>query len=56
MSRIAMARLCPIGLAAIFVGLLAAPLICAEFAFAQDPPPVRIRGTIERVDGATYVV
>jgi hypothetical protein len=36
-----------IGLAAI----LAAPL-----AQAQDSPPVRVRGTIERVDGATYVV
>ena len=36
-----------IGLAAI----LAAPL-----AQAQDLPPVRVRGTIERVDGAIYVV
>jgi hypothetical protein len=25
-------------------------------AWAQEPPPVRIRGTIERVDGSTYVV
>jgi hypothetical protein len=45
-----------IGLAAIFFGLLAAPLICAQFAWAQDPPPVRVRGTIERVDGSTYVI
>jgi hypothetical protein len=36
-----------IGLAAI----LAAPL-----AQAQDSPPIRVRGTIERVDGAIYVV
>jgi hypothetical protein len=36
-----------IGLAAI----LAAPL-----AQAQDSPPIRVRGTIERVDGTTYVV
>jgi hypothetical protein len=28
----------------------------AQFASAQEPPPVRIRGTIERLDGATYVV
>jgi hypothetical protein len=35
---------------------LVAPLLWAEPAFAQDPPPVRIRGTIERIDGATYVV
>lgn len=50
--RTASARSLGIGLAAI----LAAPLICAQFAWAQDPPPVRVRGTIERVDGATYVV
>lgn len=47
MFRTALARLFGIGLAT----LLAAPL-----AQAQDPPPVRIRGTIERVDGATAVV
>ena len=33
-----------------------APLVCAQIASAQEPPPVRIRGTIERVDGAIYVV
>jgi hypothetical protein len=36
-----------IGLAAI----LAAPL-----AWAQESPPVRVRGTIERIDGSIYVV
>jgi hypothetical protein len=36
-----------IGLAA----MLAAPL-----AWAQDSPPVRVRGTIERIDGAIYLV
>jgi Domain of unknown function (DUF5666) len=25
-------------------------------AWAQDPPPVRVRGTIERIDGSIYVV
>jgi hypothetical protein len=43
-------------LAAIFLSLLAAPLICAQTARAQDAPPVRVRGTIERVDGTTCVV
>jgi hypothetical protein len=52
MFRTALARSLGINLAAI----LAAPLICAQFAWAQDPPPVRIRGTIERLDGATYMV
>jgi len=33
------------------VATLAAPL-----AFAQDAPPVRVRGTIERIDGTIYVV
>lgn len=47
MFRTALARLFGIGLATV----LAAPL-----AQAQDSPPVRIRGTIERADGATYVV
>jgi hypothetical protein len=50
--RTAFARSLGIGLAA----LLAAPLVCAQIAWAQDPPPVRIRGTIERVDGTTCVV
>jgi len=35
---------------------LAATLVCAQIAWAQDPPPVRVRGTIERVDGTTCVV
>jgi hypothetical protein len=39
-----------------FAALLAAPLVCVQTARAQEPPPVRIRGTIERVDGAIYVV
>jgi hypothetical protein len=54
--RAAFARSLGIGVTAIFVGFLAAPLVCAQFAWAQDPPPVRIRGTIERVDGTICVV
>jgi len=50
--RTALARSLGIGLAA----LLAAPLVCAQFAWAQEPPPVRIRGTIERIEGATCLV
>ena len=50
--RTALARSLGIALAA----PLAAPLVCAQRAWAQDSPPVRIRGTIERVDGATSVV
>ena len=50
--RTALARSLGIALAA----TLAALLVCAQRAWAQDPPPVRIRGTIERVDGATSVV
>jgi Domain of unknown function (DUF5666) len=52
MVRTALARGLTFGIAA----LLATPLVCAQIARAQDPPPVRIRGTIERVDGAVYVV
>ena len=52
MFRAVFARSLGIGLAAI----LAAPFVCAQIARAQDPPPVRIRGTIERVDGTTVVV
>jgi Domain of unknown function (DUF5666) len=52
MFRTALAR----GLAFAIAALLSAPLICAQLARAQEPPPVRIRGTIERVDGAIYVV
>jgi len=49
--RTALARSLAIALAA----TLAEPLVCAQRAWAQDPPPVRIRDTIERVDGATSV-
>jgi hypothetical protein len=52
MFRTVRARSLGIGLAAILV----APLVCAQIAWAQDPPPVRVRGTIERVDGTTCVV
>ena len=34
-----------------FAAILAAPL-----AWAQEPPPVRVRGTIERVEGPSYVI
>ena len=34
-----------------FAAILAAPL-----AWAQEPPPVRVRGTIERVEGPVYVI
>jgi hypothetical protein len=37
-------------------GVLAAPPVFAQNAFAQDSPPVRVRGTIERIDGPIYVV
>jgi len=33
-----------------------AVLLGAPASLAQDSPPVRVRGTIERVDGAIYVV
>jgi hypothetical protein len=33
-----------------------AAILSAPMAWAQDAPPVRIRGTIERVDGPIYVV
>jgi hypothetical protein len=54
--RTTLARSLGIGLVASLFGLLAAPLVCAQSAWAQDAPPVRVRGTIERVDGSTYVV
>src|ERR1700730_10124549 len=44
--------LATVGLAAI----LATPVAWVEAAAAQDAPPVRVRGTIERLDGAMYVV
>ena len=33
-----------------------AAVVAAPLARAQDAPPVRVRGTIERVDGAAYVI
>jgi len=47
MSRKVMCLLRMIGLTMV----LAVPV-----AWAQEPPPIRIRGTIERIDGSTYVV
>src|SRR5271166_2954794 len=47
MSRKTMCLLQMIGLTMV----LAAPA-----AWAQEPPPVRIRGTIEHIDGSTYAV
>ena len=52
MFRTVFAR--PLGIA--FAAMLVAPLVCVQTARAQDPPPVRVRGTIERVDGAIYVI
>ncbi|HYS49785.1 MAG TPA: DUF5666 domain-containing protein [Xanthobacteraceae bacterium] len=53
MSHTALKRLLgTIGLAAI----LAASAAWAPTAWGQDAPPVRVRGTIERVDGPTYIV
>src|SRR5437660_9779015 len=45
-------RLATIGLAAIS----ATPAAWVEPTAAQDAPPVRVRGTIERVDGAVYII
>jgi hypothetical protein len=44
--------LATVGLAAI----LATPAAWIAPASAQDAPPVRVRGTIERLDGAVYIV
>jgi hypothetical protein len=33
-----------------------AVVLGAPVAWAQQPPPMRIRGTIERVDGSVYVI
>jgi hypothetical protein len=53
MSRDALRRvLARAGLAAI----LATPAAWVVPAAAQDAPPMRVRGTIERVDGAVYIV
>ena len=53
MSRAVLRQiLATVGLAAI----LATPAAWVEPAAAQDAPPVRVRGTIERVDGAVYII
>jgi hypothetical protein len=39
--------------AALIAGVLG---LAGQAAWSQDPPPVRVRGTIERVEGDTYVV
>ncbi len=49
--RAAFLRSLGIGLAAV----LAAPLVYTQSVLAQEPP-VRIRGTVESVDGATSVI
>ena len=36
------------------IGLAA--ILIVPVAWAQDAPPVRVRGTIERIDGSIYVV
>jgi len=36
------------------VGLVA--IVAAPLAWAQDSPPVRVRGTVERIEGPTYIV
>lgn len=51
MARKMMGPLAAIGLAAVLGAPLAVPP-----AWAQDSPPVRVRGTIERVDGQTLVI
>src|SRR5215469_7462583 len=33
-----------------------ATILVVPLAWAQESPPVRVRGTIERVDGAIYVI
>ena len=38
------------------LALLLATLILTSVASAQNPPPVRVRGTIEKVDGQTLMV
>ena len=53
MSREALRQvLAAVGLAAI----LATPAAWIGPAAAQDAPPMRVRGTIERLDGAVYIV
>jgi len=53
MSRVALRQvLATVGLAAI----LATPAAWLAPAAAQDAPPVRVRGTIQAVDGAVYTV
>jgi len=36
------------------IGLAA--ILAAPVAWAQEPPPLRVRGTVERIDGSIYVV
>jgi hypothetical protein len=33
-----------------------AAIVAAPMAWAQDPPPIRVRGTIERVEDPVYVI
>ena len=33
-----------------------AMILAAPLAWAQESPPVRVRGTIERVEGPSYVI
>jgi hypothetical protein len=59
--RTALASWLRVSLAATLLAILAAPLVCTQFALAQDAPPVRVRGTIERIEapaapGLIYVV
>ncbi len=44
-----------VGLAGL-LGMIFVAAILAAPAWAQDPPPVRVRGTIERVEGQHFVV
>jgi hypothetical protein len=40
-----------------FLGLIGfAAILAASLAWAQESPPVRVRGTIERVEGPIYVI
>src|SRR5262245_36841512 len=53
MSRRTLMRLLATGALA---AILMTPAVWGRAAWAQDAPPVRVRGTIERVEGAIYVV
>jgi Domain of unknown function (DUF5666) len=40
-----------------FLGIIGlAAILAAPVSWAQESPPVRVRGTIERIDGAIYMV